>query len=122
MVKRVLFVDDDPNLRKTYCHSLRSSGFEVVEATDGKSAFSAVISRNPDLVVSEVMLPVLNGFDLLQKIRLRPSTAHLPVIMITDLEDEAAMAEKLGADAYLVKSKTNPAELVSKISALSGKD
>ena len=119
MVKRVLFVDDDPNLRKTYCHSLRSSGFEVVEAADGKSAFNSIISRNPDLVVCEVMLPVLNGFDLLQRIRQRPSTAHLPVVIITDLEDEVEMAEKLGADAYLVKSKTNPAELVSKVTALS---
>jgi len=122
MVKRVLFVDDDPNLRKTYCHSLRSSGFEVVEAADGKSAFNSIISRNPDLVVCEVMLPVLNGFDLLQRIRQRPSTAHLPVVIITDLEDEASMAKKLGADAYLVKSKTNPAELVSKITALSDKN
>lgn len=118
MAKRILFVDNDSDLRKAYCQSLREKGFEVVEAIDGKSALNYLISRSPDLVVSEVMLPVLNGFDLLQKIRQRPNTAKLPVILITHLKDESKMAEKLGANEYLVKSATSPGQLISKINSL----
>lgn len=120
MPKKVLFVDRDSNTRQYYCQCLRQAGFEVFESDNGKAAFSTILSRNPDLVISEVMLPVLNGFDLLQKIRQRPSIANLPVILITDLSGEIETAKKLGVTEYLLKPDTHPTELVDKVKSLIG--
>ncbi len=121
MPKKVLFVDNDPSERSDYCQKLRYSGFEVIEIADGNAAFNAILAKKPDLVITEVMVPTLNGFDLLQKIRQRPSIANLPVVFVTHLGDEMAMAKKMGANEYLIKSQTDPQTLANVVTSLLNK-
>ena len=115
MAKRVLLVDDDSDIRNVYSEVLKNEGFEVVEAADGKTCLNCLISSNIDIVVLDIMIPIVNGFDVLQKIRQNPKTEKLPVIIITNLADEMGMANKLGATAFLIKSEINPNQLISKV-------
>jgi len=115
-VTRVLLVDDDAELVNLLAEYLAREGFQVTAAADGEQGVAAVADQAPDVVVLDVMLPVLNGFDVLRRIR---AGSNVPVIMLTARGDEVdrIVGLELGADDYVPKP-FNPRELVARIRAV----
>jgi DNA-binding response OmpR family regulator len=101
----ILLVDDDPTLRTLVHSHLESAGHRVTTASDGAEALRTAISTSPDLIVSDIMMPGVNGFALLKTLRGRPDTVMIPVILITSARERAVFREgmRLGADDYLEK-------------------
>ena len=82
-MKRVLAVDDEPHILRLVSFSLSSHGFEVVQASDGMSACEVAERELPDLILMDVMMPVLNGYEACERIKGNPKTAHIPVVMLS---------------------------------------
>ena len=104
-MKRILIVDDEPSYRETIGAVLRQSGYLVYEAEDGDKAIDLAQSSTPDLIVSDVMMEHLDGFGLLDRLRMDPSTSMIPFVFTTGLADKESMRKgmSLGADDFLVK-------------------
>ena len=115
--KKILLVEDDAALANVYKTRLEMEGFEVKHVGNGEDALTAAIEYKPDLVVLDVMMPKINGFDVLDLLRTRPETAEMRVIMLTALSQakDKERAEKLGADDYLVKSQVVISDVVARI-------
>lgn len=105
--KKILLVEDDNNLREIYGARLQAEGYDVVSAPDGENALAVAVKEKPDLIISDVMMPKVSGFDMLDILRNAPETKDTKIIMMTALSqaEDKARAEKLGADMYLVKSQ-----------------
>jgi len=101
----ILLVDDDPTLRALVHSHLESAGHEVTTAIDGSEALQLATTATPDLIVSDIMMPGVSGFELLKTLRVRPDTVMIPVILITAAHERAVFREgmRLGADDYLEK-------------------
>ncbi|MEU4385632.1 response regulator transcription factor [Promicromonospora sp. NPDC023805] len=112
----VLVVDDEPKIRMTVRGYLEADGFDVVEAADGPSALRAVAEGRPDLVVLDVMLPGLDGFQVLRRIR---EASQVPVIMLTarDEEVDRLIGFTTGSDDYVTKP-FSPRELALRVRAI----
>ena len=104
---KILLVEDDKSLREIYGVRLMAEGYEIVSAGDGEEALAMAIKERPDLIVSDVMMPKISGFDMLDILRSTSETKDVKVIMMTALssDDQRARGEALGADRYLVKSQ-----------------
>jgi CheY-like chemotaxis protein len=104
---KIMLVEDDNNLREIYEARLLAEGYEIVSARDGEEALTIAIKEKPDLIISDVMMPKISGFDMLDILRSTPETKDAKVIMMTALSqaEDKIRAEKLGADRYLVKSQ-----------------
>jgi DNA-binding response OmpR family regulator len=119
MRKKVLICDDDPLLVDLVQYRLASRGFDVVVAQDGGEAMARMESDRPDAVVLDAMMPVLDGYEVLRRIRENPATASVPVVMLTARrqEQDVLSALELGADDYMVKPFI-PDELVARLGRL----
>ncbi len=106
-MSKILLVEDDNNLREIYEARLQAEGYDIVSARDGEEALTVAMKERPDLIISDVMMPKISGFDMLDIIRSTKETMDVKVIMMTALSqaEDKARAEKLGADRYLVKSQ-----------------
>ena len=115
--KRILLVEDDDALSSVYVTRLQTEGFDVRRCANGEDALAAAKAYHPDLVVLDVMMPKVNGFDVLDILRNTPETANLKIIMLTALSQESdkERATSLGADDYLVKSQVVIADVVDRI-------
>ena len=104
---KIMLVEDDNNLREIYEARLLAEGYEIVSAKDGEEALAMAVKEKPDLIISDVMMPKISGFDMLDILRSTPETRNTKVIMMTALSqsEDKARATKLGADRYLVKSQ-----------------
>ena len=104
---KIMLVEDDNNLREIYEARLLAEGYEIVSAEDGEQALALAVKEKPDLIISDVMMPKISGFDMLDILRSTPETRSTKVIMMTALSqaEDKARASKLGADRYLVKSQ-----------------
>lgn len=111
---KILLVEDDKSLREIYSVRLIAEGYEIVSAGDGEEALAMAIKERPDLIVSDVMMPKISGFDMLDILRSTTETKNVKVIMMTALssEDQRARGEALGADRYLVKSQVGIEDVV----------
>lgn len=116
---RVAVADDDPFMIELLRHKLEHSGFDVSAVQDGAAALAHVRSGLCDLLVLDAMMPVMDGFEVLRRLKADPDCRHVRVIMLTALkrEDDLVMALKLGADDYLIKPFI-PGELLLKIANL----
>ncbi|MGM0914570.1 MAG: response regulator transcription factor [Pseudomonadota bacterium] len=116
---KVLVVDDEPNIVLSLEFLMQQAGFEVVTAEDGESALARVEEGPPDLVLLDISLPGISGFDVLERLRGDPTHARLPIIMLTahgrEVEREKGLA--LGADDYVTKPFSTQA-LVEKVKSL----
>ena len=114
MPKKILAVDDERHIVRLVQVNLERAGYEVVTAFDGKDALEKVASEQPDLVVLDVMMPYMDGFEVLQNLRKNPNTRELPVIMLTAKAQDADVFRgwQSGVDCYLTKP-FNPMELIS---------
>lgn len=104
---KILIVEDDNHLREIYELRMQAAGHDVVSAADGEEALKVAIKEKPDLVISDVMMPKISGFDMLDILRSTEETKNAKVIMMTALSqaEDKQRAENLGADRYLVKSQ-----------------
>src|SRR4051812_13310418 len=117
--KRILFVEDDEALASVYSMRLEAEGFQVRRVPNGEDALAAALEYKPDLILLDVMMPKVSGFDVLDILRNTPETANLKIIMLTALSQESdkERAQQLGADEYLVKSQVVIADVIEKIRA-----
>lgn len=115
--KRILLVEDDDSLASVYVTRLEAEGFDVRRVADGEEALANARTYKPDLVVLDVMMPKVSGFDVLDILRNTPETANLKVIMLTALSQESDQerAKSLGADDYLVKSQVVISDVIERI-------
>lgn len=111
---KILLVEDDKSLREIYGVRLLAEGYEIVSAGDGEEALAIAIKERPNLIISDVMMPKISGFDMLDILRSTTETKDIKVIMMTALssEDQRARGESLGADRYLVKSQVGIEDVV----------
>ena len=119
---KILLVEDDKSLREIYGVRLLAEGYDIVSAGDGEEALATAIKEKPDLIVSDVMMPKISGFDMLDILRSTPETKDIRVIMMTALssEDQRDRGEKLGADRYLVKSQVGIEDVVRTVHEVLG--
>lgn len=111
---KIMLVEDDKSLREIYGVRLLAEGYDIVSAGDGEEALAMAIKERPDLIVSDVMMPKISGFDMLDILRSTTETKNIKVIMMTALssEDQRVRGESLGADRYLVKSQVGIEDVV----------
>jgi two-component system alkaline phosphatase synthesis response regulator PhoP/two-component system response regulator VicR len=114
MPKKILAVDDEKHIVRLVQVNLERQGYEVITASDGREALQKVEEERPDLVVLDVMMPYMDGFEVLQHLRRNPSTRDIPVIMLTAKAQDADVFRgwQSGVDCYLTKP-FNPMELIS---------
>lgn len=114
---KILLVEDDVNLRDVYFARFQAEGFDLVVASNGEEALAAAVKEKPDLIVLDVMMPRISGFDVLDIIRSTPETAKTKVIMMTALSsaEDRARGEKLGVDQYLVKSQVTLEDVIATV-------
>ena len=121
---KILLVEDDKSLREIYNVRLRAEGYDIVTAGDGEEALALAIKERPDLIVSDVMMPKISGFDMLDILRSTTETKNIRVIMMTALssEEQRQRGMALGADRYLVKSQVGIEDVVRTVQeVISGK-
>lgn len=116
MGKKILIVDDEPNIVLSLEFLMQQGGYEIEVARDGKEALAKLNSFQPDLVLLDVMLPYLDGFEICQEIREKKSLVHIKIIMLTAKGREVDITKgiALGADAYITKPFATR-ELVEKV-------
>lgn len=113
-MSKILLVEDDKSLREIYGVRLLAEGYDIVSAGDGEEALAMAIKDRPDLIVSDVMMPKISGFDMLDILRSTTETKDIKVIMMTALssEEQRLRGVSLGADRYLVKSQVGIEDVV----------
>lgn len=118
---RVLVADDEPHIRKLVSFTLGNRGYEVVEACDGGEAFERACDVDPDIVLLDVMMPVMTGYEVLEKLKADDRTKGIPVVMLSaksqQTEVQAGLAR--GAQEYICKPFT-PKDLVQRVAEILG--
>jgi len=114
---KVLMVDDDRMLLDMYKERLELAGYEVTGCANGEECLTKVHEMKPEIVLLDIMMPKVNGFDVLKNIRADQEFKNIPVIVLTALiqDVDRAQGKKLGATDYIVKSETMPGEVIAKI-------
>lgn len=121
-MSKIMLVEDDNSLREIYSIRLTAEGYVIVSAGDGEEALAMAVKERPDLIISDVMMPKISGFDMLDILRSTPETKDIKVIMMTALssEDQRERGEHLGADRYLVKSQVGIEDVVNVVHEVLG--
>jgi len=119
MAQRILVVDDTPQNVKLFTDLLTAKGYEVTSATNGEQALESIAKQPPDLVLLDIMMPGINGYEVCRRIRANPATALLPVVLATSLDpnQERVKGIEAGADDFLPKP-VNQAELFARVRSL----
>lgn len=115
--KKILLVEDDDALASVYQTRLQAEGFDIRRVPNGEDALAATLEYRPDLILLDVMMPKVSGFDVLDILRNTPETVNVKVIMLTALSQESDQerAKNLGVDDYLVKSQVVIADVVDRV-------
>lgn len=104
--KKILVADDEPHIRRVVKDKLSNAGFQVFEAVNGEEAFQIAIRETPDLILLDVMMPKLNGFDVCRKLRCEPVFLNVPILLLTAKGQESD--KKMGLDAGATEYITKP--------------
>lgn len=117
MNPKILLVEDDEGLAQVYKTRLEAEGFEVAHCSDGEKALTQALAFKPDLILLDVMMPKISGFDVLDILRNTPETAKVKIIILTALSQpsDQEKARQLGVDDYLVKSQAVISDVVERI-------
>lgn len=116
-MKKIIFIEDEPALQKALTAVLNNAGYEMVSALDGEIGLELIKKEKPDLVLLDLILPKMDGFQVLETIRKDPETARLPVMILSNLEENSDInrALELGATTYLLKTNYRLEDVVKKI-------
>ena len=116
-MQKILLIEDNLDLRNIYAIRLIADHYDIVTASDGEEGLAKAISDSPDLILSDIMMPKVSGFEMIRLLKETKSTAHIPVIFLTALSDPERQKEslQLGADAYFVKSEVSIEDIVAEI-------
>ena len=117
MAKTILFIEDESALQKTFGDVLEKEGYSMISALDGEIGLNLAKSKKPDLILLDLVLPKIHGFEVLKNLKADPETKDIPIIVLTNLEsmDDVNKAIELGAKTYLVKTQYNLEEVLDKI-------
>jgi len=117
MPKTILFIEDESALQKTFGEILKQEGYEMIPALDGEVGLRLAKDKKPDLILLDLILPRIHGFDVLKKLKEDKETKEIPIIILTNLEgiSDVDKAIELGATTYLVKAQYTLEEVVEKI-------
>lgn len=120
--KRILFVEDDDALAGVYLVRLQAEGFDVKRVSDGEQALAAATEYHPDLILLDIMMPKISGFEVLDILRNTRETANVKIVILTALSQSSdkTRAEELGADDYIVKSQVVITDVIARIKRLLG--
>jgi len=114
---KILLVEDDVNLREIYSARFAAESYQVITASDGEEALATAVRERPDLIVLDVMMPKISGFDVLDILRSTPETKETKVIMMTALSQDTdrQRGESLGVNKYLIKSQVTLEDVVNSV-------
>lgn len=114
---KVLLVEDDEILHSMYKKKFEYEGFAVVSAFDGSDGVKKAETDKPDVILMDIIMPKMDGFVAVKKIKKNPATNNIPIVMLTNLgqEEDVNKGRELGADDYFIKANHTPAEIVKKI-------
>ncbi len=117
MPQHILIVEDDKFLRELMSRKLREEGYEVEEAIDGEEGLKQAQEGSPDIILLDLILPGMDGFEVLENIKEDPKLSEVPLIILSNLgqRDDIEKGLRLGADDYLVKAHFTPTEIIDKI-------
>jgi len=117
MAKKILVIEDDKFLRDLISQKLIKEGYDIAEAVDGEKGVESAKEEKPDLVLLDLILPGIDGFEVLSRIKSDPSSAQIPVIILSNLgqKDDIERGLKMGAADYLIKAHFTPGEIIDKI-------
>lgn len=121
---RVLLVEDDSFLRDLISQKMKKEGFQVIEAVDGDESLRKAAAENPHIILLDLILPGVDGFEVLKKLRAEPVTSKVPVIVLSNLgqKDDVEKGIRMGAADYLVKAHNTPGEIIDKIKTILAKN
>jgi len=116
-VKTILFIEDESALQKTFGDLLEDKGYRLISALDGEIGLALAKKEKPDLILLDIVLPKINGLEVLGKLKDDPETKAIPIIILTNLEgiNNVGKALELGATTYLVKAQYSLDEILEKI-------
>lgn len=114
---KVLIVDDDMTLRELYEERMKQEGYVIVSASDGEEAIEKAVKEHPDIILLDVMMPKINGIDVMKMLREKDETKVIPIIILTALVQEIGKIKDMmkPGDGYLVKSEIMPKDVVTKV-------
>ena len=117
MAKKILIIEDDKFLRELISRKLGDEEFEIDEAVDGEEGLKRIKEGKPDLILLDLILPNIDGFEVLSRMKEDPQLAAIPVIILSNLgqKEEVERGLKLGASDYLIKAHFTPGEIIEKI-------
>lgn len=120
MGKKILIIEDEKDLAKIYMESFQLDGFEVRLAYDGKEGLQAALEYHPDIILLDIMLPLMSGLEVLKTLKSDPVTANVPVVLLTNVSDEAIINQGFQekADSYIIKATFNPTQIKEEVKAL----
>ena len=123
ILKKVLIIEDDPSFSRAISHIVEKEGYNVTNASNGMTGLRMVKEDKPDLLILDVMLPGIDGFEICSQLRNEPQTAKLPIIMLSakGQETDKTTGLKVGADEYLTKP-VDRAVLLERVTALLAKE
>ena len=121
---KILLIEDDPFLLSMYSIKFEAEGFVVVSADDGEKGLEMAKKTNSDIILLDILMPKMNGFEVLEKLKADEGTKKIPIILLTNLnqKDEIEKGLILGADDYLIKAHFMPSEVVTRIKKILGRE
>lgn len=119
--KRLLIVDDDTDIRLLLSVSLKKAGYETLQASNGVKALELLKDQAPDLIVTDAMMPLLDGYGLIRTVKMQPEIKNIPIILLTGVGDEKIAAEDVHPDAR-IKKPFAMADLLAKVDILLSKN
>jgi DNA-binding response OmpR family regulator len=117
MAKKILIADDEKFINRAYSDTLQRAGYEVIVALNGEEALEKITKEKPDLILLDLIMPKMNGFEVLKKVKSHLKLKDIPVLVLSNLSQETDEAElkRLGAVDFLVKSDISLEELLTRI-------
>lgn len=122
MAKKILIIEDDKFLRELISQKIQKEGYDIAEAVDGEKGIKGVKDAKPDLVLLDLILPGIDGFEVLSRIKADPETSKIPVIILSNLgqKEDIDRGLKMGAIDYMIKAHFTPAEIINKVRGILG--
>lgn len=120
MAKTISIVEDDKFLRELIAQKLAKEGYEILTAIDGEEGMAQIKEKRPDLVLLDLILPGIDGFEVLSRMKSEPDLAKIPVVILSNLgqKEEVERGLKLGAVDYMIKAHFTPREIIEKVNSV----